>query len=336
MKLSIIIPVYNVEKYIGRCLNSIESVLKSGSSEIIIVNDGSTDTSVKEIESFASIHSNTKYIEQENAGQSAARNRGLDIAAGDYVWFIDSDDYIDNKEVRRIIERLEAHEPDVVCFGRVEEHGAWNVRKPKIEKEQEFTSGQEYFEYSVQNGTFRTTPWDKIFKKRLLDEHNLKFIEGLPYEDMYFCLQAFMFAQSVSVVPFYPYHYVMYNATSTTKLIKNRDLAVIKFIHYAYDFILKGDFAVKTNSQSFQLLIFTWVSSCLMNKYAYMSLTNVQADHIVKSALADEIFMNSVRYCARHRVAFRQHFFAKLLLFSCPLYKVILHLSLKIQHILHK
>ena len=93
MKLSIIIPVYNVEKFITRCLHScVSQNLSINEFEIVVVNDGTRDNSMKFVSQFAEEYSNISIINQENKGLSAARNRGLSVAKGDYVWFVDSDE----------------------------------------------------------------------------------------------------------------------------------------------------------------------------------------------------------------------------------------------------
>ena len=97
MKLSIVIPVYNVEKYVNRCLLSVlNQKVSSNEYEIVIVNDGSTDSSLSIVEEMIESYNNVILVSQENAGLSAARNRGLLLAKGDYIWFVDSDDWIDD------------------------------------------------------------------------------------------------------------------------------------------------------------------------------------------------------------------------------------------------
>ena len=106
MKLSIIVPVYNVEKYIEKCLNSLCNL--ETENEIIIVNDGSTDSSLKIVEEFKKNHDNENIIiiSQENKGLSEARNTGLRKAKGEYVSFIDSDDFVDKKLYEMMIKEV--------------------------------------------------------------------------------------------------------------------------------------------------------------------------------------------------------------------------------------
>lgn len=335
--ISLIIPVYNVALYLERCLKSIEIVFSLG-CEVIIVNDGSTDSSQEIIDSYVRQHPSVISIFQKNKGLSAARNTGLKYATGEYIWFIDSDDFINSIEFYRIIDDFKYKNifPDIIVLGRVEEFSSYAMKVPRHIIKCDFISGQDYFMKSINNGSFRTNVWDKLFKKSLIDHYQIRFVEGLLYEDMFFCLNAFMFAENISVFPYYPYHYIHYNNASITKQVRKKDLDVLRFIQQAFNFINRGNFAFNVSSKEFQLLIFMWVSSCLMNKYAYLSFFDEEAKFVVQEVLNDEIFMNSVKYCSRNKVGFRHIFFAKLLLFSPTIYKVVLHGALKIQRIKFK
>ena len=117
MKLSIIIPVYNVEKYVLRCLDSCyRQDLPESDYEVICVDDGSTDNSSSLIETFAKKHNNIVVLHQSNAGQSAARNYGLKKAKGDYIWFIDSDDWIQPNVIKRLLIQAYQENLDTLCF----------------------------------------------------------------------------------------------------------------------------------------------------------------------------------------------------------------------------
>ena len=115
--LSIIIPVYNVEKYIRKTLESIfESTFPKSEFEVIVVNDGTKDNSISIVNEFAAKFDNLKIINQENQGLSVARNTGLKAARGKYVWFVDSDDWVEYDSLPFLLKHLEHSDKDVLMF----------------------------------------------------------------------------------------------------------------------------------------------------------------------------------------------------------------------------
>ena len=149
---------------------------------------------------------------------------------------------------------------------------------------------------------------------------------------MLFCLQAFMFAGTITVLPYFPYHYVKYNNNSITNLVREKDLDVIEFVRRAYCFMGKNSFPITINTKEFQILIFNWVSSCLMNKYAYLSLKDIAAKYIFDKVRSNIYFRYTLFYCSRRNVGIRQKVFANLLLSFPTLYKLTLQASLMLKH----
>lgn len=181
MKLSIIIPVYNVEAYLSMCLESLVTQdMDKSEYEIILVNDGSTDNSLKIIKEFKEKFSNTIIINQENQGVSNARNNGLARANGKYVWFIDPDDFIEANSIPFIIESLESFNADIMEIG--------------------FSPCPEDSIFKDNNNVYRIDGMDKlgagssgciyIIKKTLLTENNIWWNNELSYgEDYLFAFQ---------------------------------------------------------------------------------------------------------------------------------------------------
>lgn len=113
--LSIVVPVYNVERYLGRCIDSF-AFADSDVFEVILVDDGSADGSAVICDRFASEHENVRVLHQDNSGVSAARNAGLELAVGEYIWFVDGDDLLADGAIGKNIQALEALSPDLLCF----------------------------------------------------------------------------------------------------------------------------------------------------------------------------------------------------------------------------
>lgn len=117
IKLSIIVPVYNVAELIKKCVDSLLCQdIPSEEYEILLINDGSTDNSLQIIENLARKHSNIKVYSKPNGGQSSARNWGLRHALGKYIWFVDSDDFIETNVLGKVLGKVEKDSLDVLCF----------------------------------------------------------------------------------------------------------------------------------------------------------------------------------------------------------------------------
>ena len=219
-KISIIIPVYNVEKYLGECLDScINQTLKD--IEIICVDDCSTDDSYKIIEEYQQKDPRIKIFRQEeNKKQGAARNRGLEIATGEYVWFVDSDDYIDTKACQILYDTIKEFEVDLLAFSALRFSGT---------KEKRIFSYDKYYHQGVQINkvyrpktnwkelkfsNFNDSPWAYVTKKSVIQ--NFRFREGVWFEDADFTPILFSSVDSFCYIPYAAYFYRM-NLESTTQ-----------------------------------------------------------------------------------------------------------------------
>ncbi len=180
IKLSIIIPVYNVEKYLDQCLQS--SISQSYDDiEIVIVDDGSTDSSGEICKRYKKADSRIHYVYQENGGLSKARNTGLLNASGEYVLFADSDDWLNNKTCEYCVDIIHKYNPDVIVFG---------FAKAFDDKEEIITvSGLETGYISqdeamtlLGDDSFGNYAWNKCYKKSLFD--NIKYPVGKLLEDI--------------------------------------------------------------------------------------------------------------------------------------------------------
>lgn len=316
--ISIIVPVYNVSRYLKRCLDSLSFLLQKN-NEMIIVNDGSTDGSLLIAEEFANINPGVSIVTQINAGLSAARNTGIQYAKGDYLWFVDSDDYIDENQFSPVWNALISQEYDVIVFGRMDDCLGKSKRNVAL-KDAEYSSGVDYFSLSISKDVYRTNAWDKIFRKSIIVDNNIDFIEGRLYEDMLFCQNVFSKAGKVKQCDAHPYIYNLSNVGSITKQVREKDLDVLWYIE-----ILKKEFFDTTEIERFgekslNQLVFNWVNSCLLKKYIPMVGNNKEAKAIVDKVFENYVFMNSVRYCAFHRVLARQKAMAWMILFFPSIY----------------
>lgn len=207
-KISVIIPVYNVEKFLPQCLNSIIHQTYTN-LEIIVVDDGSSDKTCEIYENFAKHDKRIKIIYQQNAGVSAARNNGLAHATGDYIHFMDSDDYIDLDYYEKMITANKNITADIIAGNVVSQNGSFYEIEYKTKSI--LTSLTEKF--ITTNALSNCVIWRYLFKKSFLQKNHLSFAVGRIFEDMLFIPDTMRMANCVLTVPGTYYHYV-YNEKS--------------------------------------------------------------------------------------------------------------------------
>lgn len=197
MKLSFIIPVYKVEKYIDRCLNSLISQnLDQSLYEIIVINDGSPDRSAEIVEQYAGKYPNIFLVSQANQGVSAARNKGLTIARGKWIFFVDPDDFIKKDALKRICNRLSDEEAEIVIF-RSYEYGE-DCRKEVQPFPFRFTSRNFSGTMLFRQKYIKASVWGAAFERTFLQENHLLFSVGLKNsEDALFMALCYVFARQI-------------------------------------------------------------------------------------------------------------------------------------------
>ena len=198
--LSIVVPVYNVEKYVAECL---ESLLQLDDAEIIVVNDGSSDSSLEVVVGIQQRNKNIKVITQENAGLSAARNSGLMACTGDYVYFVDSDDIANDFGVSEAYDYAKKKNLDIAqCHIEVFKDGAFNerhlFRDVRYRKNSEILNGDKYFKRYVRSGEFPIPVFSNIYKRSYLLKHDLCFLNGVIHEDVEWVPRVFSMAGDVA------------------------------------------------------------------------------------------------------------------------------------------
>lgn len=219
-KISIIIPVYNVEKYLRECLDScVNQTLED--IEIICVDDCSTDNSYKILEEYQQKDSRIRIFQQEeNKKQGAARNKGLEVATGEYVWFIDSDDYIDTKACQILYDAVKEFDVDMLCFSAIQFSEEDEKRKffyPKhfqgVQINKVYHPQTNWKEIHFSN--LNPTVWAYLTKRSVIQK--FKFREGVVYEDLDFTPKLFYYIDSFCYIPYTPYFYRI-NSNSTTQI----------------------------------------------------------------------------------------------------------------------
>lgn len=200
MKLSIIIPVYNVEQYIGPCL---ESIYRQGLSdrdfEVIIVDDGSTDHSLQVIEDVQGHHANIQILRQDHAGPSVCRNEGMEKAVGDYVLFVDSDDLLMDNGLSMLLRKALETSADMVVgdFMRLNDDEITSVYDSQLtDKRVVDKTGLDYYveDYDPGVGSFI---WRILYRRAFLNGHQIRLTPGVYYEDIPFLQECYLKARRV-------------------------------------------------------------------------------------------------------------------------------------------
>jgi len=214
-KLSIIVPVYNVEQYLEKCLNSlVKQTLKD--IEIIVVNDGTKDNSQKIIDQFVKKYKNVKSFIKENGGLSSARNYGLTQAKGEYIAFVDSDDYVAEDMYETMYKKAKEQEFDVVVCNLRYVFPDKEIKAYSKIKKDIFTKA----EIKKCMSNIYPAAWNKIYKKELFLKGVL-FKEQVWFEDVEFLYRLFPYINNIGVVENYGYYYVQRDG-AITKTFDNR------------------------------------------------------------------------------------------------------------------
>ena len=213
-KISIIIPVYNVEKYLERCLNSIVNQTLYD-LEIICINDGSTDKSLEILNKFAEKDSRFIIINQKNSGQAIARNKALEVVNGEYVGFVDSDDWIDSNFYENLYNSAKKYNTDIAVASVLRERKNCSSYRIKYNNEKVYTGKSDIL--NVCDCPNLCYIWNKIYKTDKLKFSNITFPEGMYFEDVLFTTKVLGTLNSIVTVPNTYYHYMINDGTSTVK-----------------------------------------------------------------------------------------------------------------------
>lgn len=213
--LSVIVPVYNVEKYLKRCLESI-LVQSWNDYEIILVDDGSTDSSAQICDLYAEKYEMIRVIHKENKGLSDTRNRGIEEASGEYVYFPDSDDWLEPNTFSELSDVIEELTYDIISFNSefvTSEEDKLISAKSRIQK----LSGKQALLEMLKQSDVTGFANDKIYRKKLFLDNDIEFPVGKYYEDLGTNYKLFLKATKVYITNQKYYHYLITNPDSITQ-----------------------------------------------------------------------------------------------------------------------
>ncbi len=291
MILSIVIPVYNVEDYIEKCLISCSSQdIPKSDYELIVVNDGSPDKCLEICERLLPSIENMTIVSQENKGLSGARNTGLKHAKGNYIWFVDSDDWVENNCLGGIISSIKVNQSDVFWLGHdvVSNDKVIDAFVPN--KLEQSISGEEFFINHLE-GLFYI--WKFIYKREFLLNNNLTFYEGILYEDLEFTPRALNVAKSCFTLPTIYYHYLMRDGS----IINNFKVKNLENRFFIFDRLINfmeiGEVSKGFSQKCFRLIISSAISTLRTSARSNLKLTNNVKEIIVRIKIKQFLSLSS-------------------------------------------
>lgn len=242
--ISVVVPVYNAEKYLHRCVDSIlaQSVTDF---ELLLIDDGSKDISAKICDEYAAMDSRVRVFHKENGGVSSARNVGLDNAKGDYLMFVDSDDYMLPGMCEVMLSTIESKKTDLVVCGTTETGGGfW---RPECDKDYSITQLKEEF-VTILHTELLSPPWNKIFKRNRIGARRLR--EDISFgEDLLFNIEYLKSCENISLIREAPFYHEKDNKNSlVVKFDRDRLLDIEKV------WVVVDDFSIEKKGLYFKYL----------------------------------------------------------------------------------
>lgn len=313
-KVSIIVPVYNVEKYLAQCLDSLINQTYQN-IEVLVVNDGSTDDSEQLIQRYAQQHpGKIKSFLKENGGLSDARNFGIDRATGDYIGFVDSDDYVNSPMFAEMVGLAEKHQAKmVICnIQKVDQHGKITRKLTQIPNMPEKIDLGKNFSVFSDLSYFAC---NKLFKKELFKEKRFK--KEAHFEDIQLIPQLLLECETIAQTQNFHYQYLE-RTDSITKTHTERGLDILKAVEDVELFFKNSRYADRQEELK-NFRIFEGVYSYL----AYLAFVKNE-DVFTAMALQLEHFMNERRIKLKDILGYSR--FGKNYLLSLPLKKKIFYL----------
>lgn len=294
--VSIIVPVYNREKYLVRC---IDSILKQtfAKFELILVDDGSDDMSGAICRSYAEIDHRVQYIYQENAGVSAARNKGLDVARGEFVAFIDSDDYIEPDMLQMLFVATQNNYSDLACcsYQIVSVQDASIVQKvfPAIVVKSSKQLAKLCYE-TREKYEIHAPIWGKLYRRSIINDYNLSFLQNISLgEDRIFNFAYFEKIRSAILIEYVGYNYIKHDDYSLTNVHTQKAwadslFAITREKNYFESKVDSFDIVEFSNSNVISIAYSLRMISNDSRSYSEMTYT-------IKLLLLDAVFANLIK-----------------------------------------
>lgn len=349
MLISIIIPVYNKEKYLDECIKSVVNQ-DYKDIEIIIINDGSQDNSENIIKQWISKDSRIRYLTQENKGVASARNKGISMANGKYLFFLDADDLLKENAILTLVNCAEQTEADIITANFFEKIEDKIIKKPsfsnQLYSESDLYTTDVILEMFIINNRHMAMAGNKLYKTEFLKKHKITYFDGVIAEDRLFNLMCYVNKPVIQVVNKYTYVYnILENSRSRTFSSKYYDES-IALLNYFYDYLLEES-KVERHNELFQLIILYDVYKIINQTYEHASRkiiqTKIAINRLRREPLVFETIRNMIMQRKYRRIKAGKTFFRMRLInfflikapFLIIFYKMVGYLTRGIRYSLH-
>ena len=331
MKMSVIIPVYNVEEFLPKCLDSVINQSYQN-IEIVIINDQTPDKSQKIIDSYKSNDDRiVSVIHEKNKGLGGARNTGISVATGDYISFLDSDDWLELDAFEVLAKEIEKNHAEIIKFGYQEVFGdrelKSSVLSPKV-----FANGWDEIKDALSHNRYTPMCVRSIYLREFIFSNGLSFPEKTLFEDFSFTFQAHILTTKISSVPNYFYNYRQGREGSIMFKINERDIEVCDTLAIISDFMDNEDYNAISTSIEYKFLMHEWSAGTTIYRHL-----KTKGDKALKRKVILEIRNNPyfIKYLdliiEDKRVGFVKKLPVRLLRNSLPLFKLIYSLFLRLR-----
>lgn len=270
IKVSIIIPFKNVEEYIEKCITGVLNQTLT-EIEVICVNDGSSDKSLEIVQNFAQEDDRVIVLETDKSlGQSYARNIALDVAKGEYIGFVDSDDFVEREMFEKMYNRAKSGDTDItMCLAKLYDDGTeedysndyYGLKSYEKYGDKIFNAGED--KDNILN--LNVVIWNKIYKRTFLKTNKLRFENGYIYEDLPFSYGAYLSAEKINIIWEYFYHYRQNRKHST---MQNKDKKIydrIDMVELTYGILKKSEYFKEKQTD-----ILCWVIDDIFHRYTLL------------------------------------------------------------------
>lgn len=312
--VSIVVPVYNVEKYLKRCIDSLKSQTYNN-IEILLVNDGSTDTSLSICEKEAIDDNRIKVISQKNGGLSDARNTGINNATGEYICFVDSDDFVNEYYVQLLFENLLETNSDIsVCnYMYIDENDKTWMRKEKNNKE--YSNIDAVKDVLSTKQDTEVMAWNKLYKKELFTKNNIYFPKGKIHEDNFTTYKLYYYANKISLINDKLYYYYQRTDSIMGQKFNTKRLHILEAVEETKEFFKNKEIELSQELECYELIT-------LINTLNFMIRDNFVGQE--KFDIIQKVITNKSKYKTNAYITKREKVFLRTIGKKGVLYEIVL------------